>query len=182
MSDETPRCTAVSSRTGKPCQQRPIAGGTVCVTHGGRAPQVVAKAKERLLRAKLQAGVKALGWEPVTDPAMVLSDGLGEMVAFKDMAREQMNELSRWENRNEMGTEDVAARVAIYTAAMRDVANTAAKMISLGIDAAALQLAATRPDRELADQVQRLLLWIGLTDEQKARLPEGVELLMRGEL
>ena len=42
------RCTARSSRTGKPCQQAPINGGTVCVTHGGRAPQVKRKAAERL--------------------------------------------------------------------------------------------------------------------------------------
>jgi len=42
------RCTARSSRTGKPCQQAPINGGTVCVAHGGRAPQVKRKAAERL--------------------------------------------------------------------------------------------------------------------------------------
>ena len=41
-------CTAHSARTGKPCRRAPILGGTVCVTHGGAAPQVKAKAKERL--------------------------------------------------------------------------------------------------------------------------------------
>lgn len=43
-----PRCTAHSSRTGQPCKQYPIAGATVCRTHGGAAPQVQAKAEERL--------------------------------------------------------------------------------------------------------------------------------------
>ena len=43
------RCTGHSSRTGAPCKNFPIHGGTVCVTHGGRAPQVKAKARERLL-------------------------------------------------------------------------------------------------------------------------------------
>jgi len=42
------RCTAKSSRTGNPCRQAPINGGTVCGTHGGRAPQVRRKAQERL--------------------------------------------------------------------------------------------------------------------------------------
>lgn len=41
-------CTAHSSRTGKPCQRPPILGGTVCRTHGGAAPQVKAKALQRL--------------------------------------------------------------------------------------------------------------------------------------
>lgn len=41
-------CTAHSSRTGKPCAKYPIAGATVCRTHGGAAPQVQRKAAERL--------------------------------------------------------------------------------------------------------------------------------------
>jgi hypothetical protein len=42
------RCKARSSRSGKPCQQWAIHGGTVCQAHGGRAPQVKRKAAERL--------------------------------------------------------------------------------------------------------------------------------------
>lgn len=41
-------CTAHSSRTGLPCKRAPIAGATVCRTHGGAAPQVRQKALERL--------------------------------------------------------------------------------------------------------------------------------------
>lgn len=47
---ERPRCTARSSRTGAPCRRWPIDGGTVCGTHGGRAPQVKEAALARLLR------------------------------------------------------------------------------------------------------------------------------------
>lgn len=42
------RCSARSKRTGQPCQRRPILGGTVCIMHGGKSPQVKAKAAERL--------------------------------------------------------------------------------------------------------------------------------------
>lgn len=45
---EPVKCVGHSSQTGKPCQKYPIRGGTVCRKHGGAAPQVQAKAKERL--------------------------------------------------------------------------------------------------------------------------------------
>lgn len=40
-------CTA-TNRQGKRCGRRPIPGGMVCTNHGGAAPQVQAKAEERL--------------------------------------------------------------------------------------------------------------------------------------
>lgn len=45
--DDRPRCTA-TNRQGNRCGKSPIIGGTVCRMHGGAAPQVIAKAKERL--------------------------------------------------------------------------------------------------------------------------------------
>lgn len=41
-------CTAKSRSTGKPCKGQAIRGATVCRLHGGSAPQVKAKALERL--------------------------------------------------------------------------------------------------------------------------------------
>jgi hypothetical protein len=41
-------CSARSQRTGLPCRKSPILGGTVCTKHGGKAPQTIAKAQERL--------------------------------------------------------------------------------------------------------------------------------------
>lgn len=45
---ERPPCRAHSSRTGQPCKNRPIIGGTVCKFHGGGSPQVKRKAAERI--------------------------------------------------------------------------------------------------------------------------------------
>ena len=42
------RCTAHSSRTGEKCRLPPIKGGTVCLVHGGSAPQVKNRALQRL--------------------------------------------------------------------------------------------------------------------------------------
>ena len=44
-------CTATSKRTGDPCGRPAIKGGTVCHQHGGGAPQVREKARQRLLEA-----------------------------------------------------------------------------------------------------------------------------------
>lgn len=41
------RCRA-HARSGKRCKRFPIPGGTVCVMHGGAAPQVAAAARGRL--------------------------------------------------------------------------------------------------------------------------------------
>lgn len=43
-------CSAHSSVTGNPCRAYAIVGGTVCVTHGGRAPQVREAARRRILQ------------------------------------------------------------------------------------------------------------------------------------
>lgn len=44
-----PRCVATSKAKGVRCGRPPIPGGTVCRYHGGAAPQVKAKALERLM-------------------------------------------------------------------------------------------------------------------------------------
>jgi hypothetical protein len=46
---DTPRCTATSKQSRHRCKRRPIPGGSVCVIHGGAAPQVQAAAQARLL-------------------------------------------------------------------------------------------------------------------------------------
>ena len=45
------KCSAHSSRTGTLCQRYPLAGATVCLAHGGAAPQVQKAARRRLEQA-----------------------------------------------------------------------------------------------------------------------------------
>jgi len=42
------QCIAKAKSSGKRCNRNAIAGGTVCVVHGGAAPQVIRSARERL--------------------------------------------------------------------------------------------------------------------------------------
>lgn len=60
-------CTA-RRQDGQPCGMTPIRGATVCRMHGGAAPQVVKKARERLAMAADDAAswlVKMMGDETV---------------------------------------------------------------------------------------------------------------------
>jgi hypothetical protein len=53
------RCTA-TNRRGTRCEKPPIPGGTVCHMHGGNAPNVRAKAEERL-QALVHPAITRLG-------------------------------------------------------------------------------------------------------------------------
>lgn len=48
MPDSPKRTCTARRKNGEACHKPPIIGGSVCTTHGGAAPQVRAKAQERL--------------------------------------------------------------------------------------------------------------------------------------
>lgn len=52
------RCSAHSRTTGQRCKNAPINGTNVCRMHGGSAPQVRAKAEQRILEAADPAAAK----------------------------------------------------------------------------------------------------------------------------
>lgn len=63
-------CTAKAKQTGNRCRRRPSPGATVCVVHGGRAPQVRRKAAARLALAEaLAKGDRRPSWEVLADAA-----------------------------------------------------------------------------------------------------------------
>jgi hypothetical protein len=69
------RCSAKSSQTGLPCKRAPIEGGTVCGTHGGRAPHVKRAARARLENAADRLARQLLGMaeDPEMPPAVKLA-------------------------------------------------------------------------------------------------------------
>lgn len=83
-------CKAHTSRRKTPCKLPPIRGGHVCQVHGGSAPQVRAKASQRLLEA----------WKDVIDPKRNLRTyaNLAYNVSLADFYDDQGNELpvSAW--------------------------------------------------------------------------------------
>lgn len=71
----TVTCTATAKATGARCRRSPVAGATVCVMHGGAAPQVKAAAKERLAAG----AATRLGLPVETTAAAALQDGLARL-------------------------------------------------------------------------------------------------------
>lgn len=66
------KCVATAKATGAGCRRDAIAGGTVCVVHGGRAPQVKAAAARRVAEQELQGRIgqllEEMGKAPTPDP------------------------------------------------------------------------------------------------------------------
>lgn len=60
------KCSAHTS-AGNPCKNNAIRGGTVCHKHGGSAPQVRAKAEQRVAKMKVGDALRKMGVDHV-DP------------------------------------------------------------------------------------------------------------------
>lgn len=73
------RCTGHRSRDRQPCEAWAVNGATVCVTHGGRSPQVVMAAAERQLERRMRQTLARLEVDPVSDPLTELSRLAGQV-------------------------------------------------------------------------------------------------------
>jgi len=79
-----PQCTANSSQSGQRCRKEAIKGATVCRNHGGSAPQVRAKAAQRLLEAADPAAAYLVSL--VRDKSAAHNDRKGAAIAILDRA------------------------------------------------------------------------------------------------
>lgn len=113
--DDAARCTARSKRSGNQCGRAKAPGASVCHMHGGKAPQVAARARRRA--AELEAHAAAERMVAVAgvdaDPIEHLVDSLlrtaalvavyGAMVADLDAAAARDLEATRRDTRGELG-------------------------------------------------------------------------------
>ena len=151
------KCTATSKSSGKQCGNYAEPGTTICRWHGARAPQVRDAAARRLLQAKINGELQQQGWEPVVDPLAAYADLAGEIMTFKALAREHVNQLSSWSYQDAIAREDAKAVVGVYERALDRCDKILASMVKFGIDAAMLRQARERPTREQAAQLVEIL-------------------------
>lgn len=129
------KCTGRSSSTGKPCGRWANKGAEVCNSHGGRAPQVKAKARERVAERQIGAVLGRLNIVPVHDPLTALAELAGEILAWKELAADRVAQLQELARENHLvGNEDVRADVQVFERAMDRAVTVLATIARLNID------------------------------------------------
>ena len=140
------RCTATSKQSGQRCKRLASPGCAVCVMHGSRAPQVRAKAAERIVEAEARTLLDRIGHEPVTDPVGALSELAGEVVALKDILGEKVVELREWTYSDKPGREDVRAVLGAYERALDRCHRVLEGMTRLDLEARLVRLSEAQAD------------------------------------
>lgn len=131
---ESRKCTG-RRRDGSRCGNAPVRGALVCRMHGGSAPQVRAKAAQRLAEAELRQGLARLEVDPVGDPLTELSKLAGQVVSWKDALAAKVNELTELRYAaTGAGTEQLRAEVALFERALDRCAAVLGLIAKLGID------------------------------------------------
>lgn len=175
----TPVICGAKTRSGKPCRQHPIRGGTRCRMHGGSAPRALAKANRRVIEARIQGELEARGWEALADPVAAYADLAGEIWQWKEIARTHIADLQAWATVNIVtGVDEVSALVQIYERALERAQRSLADMLRIGLTAEHLRQARERPTLDQAQTFQRILDHIleqlRLTDTQRALVPQAL--------
>jgi hypothetical protein len=148
--DELRRCRATSSRTGLPCNNAAILGGTVCRVHGGSAPQVRAAARRTLAEQHARAATIAeLGVVPVGDPVEAFAELVAEVWAMKGHFANKVAELEKSDDlryESSYRTEQIRTELAVYERLIKRAGELLGLWISLGIDARRVELSAAQGD------------------------------------
>lgn len=138
-----------------------------------------------MLEARVATQLQKLGWDPVTDPVAAFADLAGEIWAFKELCREQVNKLDDWTSFNLQDEEFARAAVAVYERALDRSNKTLVDMLRLNLDAAAIGAAKARPTLEQAEVLirvlERVFNGLSLTEGQRAQIPNAVGQALREE-
>lgn len=128
------KCGRTSKRTGDPCTQWAIRGGTVCRMHGGAAKQVKQGAARRIVDAAITRTIRGTAMRDITNPLEELLQLTSEVIAFKDHVRLLIEQLGELSNTDGKGVEQVHALVGAYERALDRSGTWLATVAKLNID------------------------------------------------
>lgn len=158
------QCSATSKRSGEQCRRLATKGTHVCMMHGAASARVKTAAAKRVALAEaLARGEKRHPWE-------VLEDALhsADTLMADAMAGVQAGQLD-------------AALVDKFVAAIERAHRMAKVNLDAGIDQRKLRLAEAQAG-QMHQVFTRVLAQLGLTAEQKARVPELLKREIKGVL
>lgn len=127
------KCSA-RKRSGDPCGNPPVHGATVCRMHGGKAPQVQAKAAERLLTVAIGKDLAQRKIVPVTSPLATLQHTAGTALAWMDICQERLAQLPSLEYADAKLARDVVPLVTLFERSMDRALGVLGSMVKLGIE------------------------------------------------
>lgn len=160
-------CSATAKSTGERCRRAPLKGSSVCVVHGGSAPQVRVAAARRLGEAQALAVYEKFS-PNCTSPVDVVAE-LGRLLervtSFADFAAARIEALTgeQWA----AFSPRTAAEVDMFRRALRDAGRLLTETARLGLDERALEAQRERAVRDF---------WV------KRRVGEQVAMVVNGAL
>lgn len=193
------KCTGTSSQTGRPCGNYPRKGARVCTFHGGNAPQVKAKAAERVAEEKARKAMQSYGQRVDTDPITALLDEVcwtaGHVAWLRERVRDIEQEALVWgktsvqvadkEASEFPGTDTTTTEGAetniwlvLYQKERAHLVNVCKAAISAGIEERRVRLAERQGDMLVAI-LDRIFGDLNLSPEQRALLPTVVPARIR---
>jgi hypothetical protein len=168
------KCTAVRGN-GKPCGRWPILGGTVCMAHGGAAPQVREAANRRLQRDQMRRDLGELMAELEVDaagrgPTELLLDVVYRSHAMVQVIGAQMGKVGSTLTRKDRYQQDQPhVLIGMYDQALDRASRAAKAALDAGV-AEALVRVEQEKGRILAEVMRAIFAdpELGLTEEQRA--------------
>jgi hypothetical protein len=111
--------------------------------HGGRAPQVMAAARTRVVEAEAVRQIRAEGYEAIVNPVDELLSLGAEVTALKNELRARVAALAdlEWVTTSKLGVEDVRALVSAYERALDRCERTLTNMLRLDLEARQARIA-----------------------------------------
>jgi len=151
-----------------PCGQWPEKGTNRCRFHGGRSPQVKAKAAAHLEEERVEEGalrlLRKMKIEPVENPLQALHDLAGTVLAWQKVMQKMVNDLAEVRYRG-IDTEQIRGEVLLFERSMDRAASVLTAMARLDIDARLVRI--SERQAELVEQA----LMAGMYD---AHLPPAL--------
>lgn len=163
-------CTANSKQAKRRCRRRPIPGGTVCTSHGGKAAQVQQAAQRtlaaRAITAQANASLAHEGVEPVENPLEELSKLASGAMALQQALGARVNALADVEHMDLKDTPQVRVVMDLYAQAMDRTGKFLDMLVRHGYAERKVQLAENEA-MLVAGVIRRVVAGLGLTPDQQ---------------
>lgn len=163
---ETRRCGA-RTRSNGTCGQAALFGQARCRMHGGSSPQAIHAAQLRMAESQARAVLAELEIEPCDDPLEALSLLAGEVLAWRDVLRDQVRRLSDLAGMDGFGVERARAVVELYERAMDRCGKVLTAIAKLNLDERMVKLSEAQGSL-IAQVIEGTLRDLNLDESQQA--------------